>query len=107
MVTICNKDIPNELNELTIQQFEDITSIHANPDMDHVEKHLEVFKYMGVPEVEDMDFEDFKEAIRVFNTAKNPDGVLLKQNLIRRYFLRQKRKSLPHDLILMVYCVAI
>ena len=79
MVTICNKDIPNELNELTIQQFEDITSIHANADMDHVEKHLEVFKYMGVPEVEDMDFEDFKEAIRVFNTAKNPDGVLLKR----------------------------
>jgi len=30
MVTICNKDIPNELNELTIQQFEDITEIHAN-----------------------------------------------------------------------------
>ena len=79
MVTICNKDIPNELNELTIQQFEDITEIHANPKLDHVEKHLEVFKYMGVPEAEDMEFEDFKEAIRLFNTAKAPEGILLKR----------------------------
>lgn len=79
MVTICNKDIPNELNELTIQQFEDITEIHANPKLDNVEKHLEVFKYMGVPEAEDMEFEDFKEAIRLFNTAKTPEGILLKR----------------------------
>jgi len=79
MVTICNKDIPNELNELTIQQFEDITEIHANPKLDNVEKHLEVFKYMGVQEAEDMEFEDFKEAIRLFNTAKAPEGILLKR----------------------------
>ena len=65
MVTICNKEIPNELNELSIQQFEDITEIHANPKLDNVEKHLEVFKYMGIPEVEDMEFDAFKEAIRM------------------------------------------
>ena len=79
MVTICNKDIPNELSELTIQQFEDITEIHANPKLDNVEKHLEVFKYMGVQEAEDMDFEDFKEAIGLFNSAKAPEGILLKR----------------------------
>ena len=80
MVTILNKEIPNELNELTIQQFEDITEIHANEKLDHVEKHLEVFKYMGAPEeIEDVDFEDFKEYIRLFNTAKAPEGILLKR----------------------------
>lgn len=80
MVTILNKEIPNELNELTIQQFEDITEIHSNEKLDHVEKHLEVFKYMGVPEeIEDVDFEDFKEYIRLFNTAKAPEGILLKR----------------------------
>ena len=80
MVTILNKEIPNELNELTIQQFEDITEIHANEKLDHVEKHLEVFKYMGAPEeIEDIDFEDFKEYIRLFNTAKAPEGILLKR----------------------------
>lgn len=80
MVTILNKEIPNELNELTIQQFEDITEIHSNEKLDHVEKHLEVFKYMGAPEeIEDVDFEDFKEYIRIFNTAKAPEGILLKR----------------------------
>lgn len=80
MVTILNKEIPNELNELTIQQFEDITEIHSNEKLDHVEKHLEVFKYMGAPEeIEDIDFEDFKEYIRLFNTAKAPEGILLKR----------------------------
>ena len=28
MVEILGKEIPNQLNELTIQQFEDITEIH-------------------------------------------------------------------------------
>lgn len=80
MVTILNKQIPNELNELTIQQFEDITEIHSNEKLDHVEKHLEVFKYMGAPEeIEDIDFEVFKEYIRIFNTAKAPEGILLKR----------------------------
>ena len=80
MVTILNKEIPNELNELTIQQFEDITEIHANPKLDHVEKHLEVFKYMGVSEeIEDVDFETFKDYIKEFNTAKAPEGILLKR----------------------------
>lgn len=80
MVTILGKDIPNELSELTIQQFEDITEIHANTKLDHVEKHLEVFKYMGVSEdIEDVDFEEFKNYIQAFNTAKAPEGILLKR----------------------------
>ena len=80
MVTILGKEIPNELNELTIQQFEDITEIHSNEKLDHVEKHLEVFKYMGAPEeIEEIDFEVFKEYIRLFNTAKAPEGILLKR----------------------------
>ena len=43
MVEILGKQIPNEMNELTIQQFEEITEIHANSNLDVIEKHLEVF----------------------------------------------------------------
>jgi hypothetical protein len=79
MIEILGKEIPNEMNELTIQQFEGITDIHANAELDNVEKHLEVFKFMGVPdEIEDCDFEVFKEYINKFNTAKLPNSVLLK-----------------------------
>lgn len=80
MVTILNKEIPNELNELTIQQFEDITEIHANEKLDHIEKHLAVFKYMGVSEeIEDVEFQEFKDYVQAFNSAKAPEGVLLKR----------------------------
>jgi hypothetical protein len=79
MVEILGKQIPNEMDEITIQQFEGITDIHANAELDNVEKHLEVFKFMGVSdEIEDVDFEVFKEYINKFNSAKVPNSVLLK-----------------------------
>jgi len=79
MVEILGKQIPNEMDEITIQQFEGITDIHANAELDNVEKHLEVFKFMGVSdEIEDVDFEVFKEYINKFNSAKVPSSVLLK-----------------------------
>jgi hypothetical protein len=57
MVEILGKEIPNEMNEMSIQQFEEITEIHANDKLDVIEKHLEVFKFMGVPEeIEDVYF---------------------------------------------------
>ena len=80
MVEILGKEIPNEMNELTIQQFEEITDIHANEKLDIIEKHLEVFKFMGVSdEIEDIDFEVFKEYVDKFNTAKVPSSELLKR----------------------------
>jgi len=80
MVEILGKQIPNEMDEITIQQFEGITDIHANDKLDIIEKHLEVFKFMGVPdEIEDIDFDVFKEYILKFNTAKVPNSVLLKR----------------------------
>ncbi len=80
MVEILGKEIPNEMNEMSIQQFEEITEIHANDKLDVIEKHLEVFKFMGVPEeIEDVDFEVFKEYISKFNTAKVPSSELLKR----------------------------
>jgi len=79
MIEILGKEIPHEMDELTIQQFEGITDIHSNSELDNVEKHLEVFKFMGVPdEIEDCDFEVFKEYINKFNSAKVPSSILLK-----------------------------
>lgn len=80
MVEILGKEIPNEMNELTIQQFEEITDIHANTELDVIEKHLAVFKFMGVPDdIEDIDFEVFKEYVDKFNKAQVPSSELLKR----------------------------
>jgi len=80
MIEILGKEIANEMNELTIQQFEEITEIHASQNLDIIEKHLEVFKFMGVSDdIEEVDFEVFKEYVEKFNTAKIPSSELLKR----------------------------
>lgn len=72
MVTILGKQVPNQLNELTVQQFESITTIHAQQDKDAIEKHLEVFELLGVPELEfeDVSIEEFKQYVKDFNNLQ-------------------------------------
>lgn len=72
MVKILDKKIPNQLNELTIQQFEDITSIHAQQDLDAIEKHLKVFELFGINEsdFEDTSIEQFRQYVKQFNNIK-------------------------------------
>jgi hypothetical protein len=69
MVTILGREIPNQLKELTVHQFEHITTIHGRTDIDAIEKHLDVFIYMGIPESEfdDVSIEDFREYVKLFN----------------------------------------
>lgn len=78
MVTILGKEIPNQLNELSVQQFEEITSIHANNELDAIEKHLEVFAMFGITEeeFEDTSIEEFKEYVRQFNDIKGADPIV-------------------------------
>lgn len=72
MVKILDKEIPNQLKELTVQQFEDITSIHAQQDLDAIEKHLKVFELFGITEndFEHTTIEQFKTYVKDFNNIK-------------------------------------
>ena len=69
MVNILGFDVPNQLNELTVQQFETITTIHADTELDAIDKHLQVFEFLGVPAIkwDDVEIEEFKEIVRAFN----------------------------------------
>jgi hypothetical protein len=69
MVNILGFEVPNQLNELTVQQFETITTIHADPELDAIDKHLQVFEFLGVPTIkwDDVEIEEFKELVRAFN----------------------------------------
>ena len=73
MVTILGIEVPNQLNELTVQQFETITTIHANPELDAIDKHLQVFEFLGVPTIEwdNVEIEEFKEIVRNFNDIQS------------------------------------
>ena len=72
MVTILGRDIPNQLSELNIQQFENITSIHAINELDAIEKHLKVFEVLGLNEsdFEDTTIEQFRQYVKEFNNIK-------------------------------------
>lgn len=73
MVTILGIEVPNQLNELTVQQFETITTIHANSELDAIDKHLQVFEFLGVPTIEwdNVEIEEFKEIVRNFNDIQS------------------------------------
>ena len=70
MITIFDKQIPNQITELTVEQFETITTINSDSDLDPIQKHLKIFEYLGVPESDfnDTDVEDFIKIVKDFNT---------------------------------------
>jgi len=61
--------IKNSLDELTIKQFEFISSILNDKEKSHISKWSEIFIYLGLPEdiVENLDSFSFIEIINNFN----------------------------------------
>lgn len=69
MITVFDREIPNKMSELTIEQFEKISQILNNQDFDNVEKYVEMFKYLGIEEKlwDDYPFSEFIELVKTFN----------------------------------------
>ena len=74
MVPILGREIPNRIEELTIEQFEAITDINNNKELDPVDRHLQIFEFLGIPESEffDFDISDFIDIVKEFNSAQEP-----------------------------------
>jgi len=75
MITILGRDIPNTLEELTIDQFEVITELSANSTIDPVDKYLQIFGSLGLEEslFYDVDIADFIEFTQKFNDLPTID----------------------------------
>ena len=75
MITILGRDIPNTLEELTIDQFENITELSANSTIDPVDKYLQIFGSLGLEEslFYDVDIADFIEFTQKFNDLPTID----------------------------------
>lgn len=71
MTEIAGVEIPNHINELTIEQFDKLNAITRDDSLDNIEKYIAKFVYLGVPEdaFDEMDFEDFKQCILNFNDS--------------------------------------
>ena len=70
---ILDYTIPNTLDELTIQQFEQITTINNDTELDPVDKHLKIFELLGIPQAtfDNMDIADFIEITKQFNSLES------------------------------------
>jgi len=78
MITILERELPNKVTELSIAQFEAITTINSNEELDPIEKHLKVFEYLGIPEkdFQDTDIDTFIEMVKEFNAFGSKDDLV-------------------------------
>jgi hypothetical protein len=69
MITVFDREIPNKMSELTIEQFEKISQILNNQEFDNIEKYVEMFKYLGIEEKmwDDYPFSEFIQLVQQFN----------------------------------------
>jgi hypothetical protein len=72
MVKIKEFDVKNEINEFTIQEFENVSRILNEEEVEKFERWANLFIYLGVPESElyDLDFTEFVECVKLFSETK-------------------------------------
>ncbi len=72
MVEIRGYQINNDIAELTLDQFEKVSKILNDEELDKFEKWADVFIFLGVPssEVNDMEFQEFIDYVKLFNDTQ-------------------------------------
>lgn len=68
MIEVLGRQIANKMNEINIEEFEKISAIHNNQELDNIEKQIKVFEVVGIEEDEWEDFKYFVEKTKEFNT---------------------------------------
>ena len=99
MITILNREIPNQIEELNIEQFEAITEINNNQELDPIDKHLQVFAYLGIPESEfwDYDVADFVGMVKEFNSAERKEYPTIEELEIEGYIYKAQMRLTVRD----------
>jgi biotin synthase-related radical SAM superfamily protein len=74
MVTIGKKEIPNKSTELSVKQFTKVNEI-LRSENEPIEKWYQIFTYLGADEsdINDLEFDEFKEVVRLFNDSESKD----------------------------------
>lgn len=74
MIKLGSKELPNLSSELTVKQFSKLNEILAK-QIEPIEKWYQIFESLGAieTEIDDLDFEQFKNLIKEFNSAENKD----------------------------------
>jgi hypothetical protein len=99
MITILGREIPNHLDELTVEQFEVITELSNNKELDAVDRHLQIFASLGLAESEfyDVDVADFIEYTNQFNTIPEIEYPTISQIELAGYSYTAEMKLTVRD----------
>ena len=99
MISILNREIPNQLDEISIEQFETITDINNDPNLDPIDKHLKVFAYLGIPESEfwDYDVADFVNVVKEFNSLEQKEYATVEEIELENYTYRAEMRLTVRD----------
>jgi hypothetical protein len=87
MIQIYGIEIPNHLNELSVEQFDELNKIENNPELDTIEKWIEKFIYLGVTEkaFDNMQLDEFANYIKEFNKSEVPNTSKVTELVIDKY----------------------
>ncbi len=87
MIQIFGTEIPNQLNELTVEQFDHLNKIENNIELDTIEKWIEKFIYLGVEEkaFDSMELDEFANYIKEFNKSDIPSTEKVTKIVIDKY----------------------
>lgn len=68
MIEIKGTEIPNRIDELTIEQFQTVSQFANDLGLSYVERQIKIFEYLGVPDIwDDITAKELKELIKTFN----------------------------------------
>lgn len=75
--------IKQKLNEFTIGEFEIITAILSNPELDKIDKYTQIFTVLGVPSetIDNMETSEFFELIKNFANIEDDIDYLLAEKV--------------------------
>lgn len=88
MITINYEDnqfqVKNNLEELTIKEFENVCAYINDEKSDYIDKWINVFVYLGIPQevVDEFDATHFKSIIEKFNLIKVTKQEIFKELII-------------------------
>ena len=87
MIQIYGAEIPNQMNELSVEQFDHLNKIENNQELDTIEKWIEKFIYLGVEEkaFDSMELDEFANYIKDFNKSEIPSTEKVTQIVIDKY----------------------
>lgn len=72
MIKIFEREIPNKMDELTIEQFEKVSELNNNQELDNIDRYIKIFEYFGVKESEwdenEVELSDFIDKVKEFNS---------------------------------------